>query len=425
MLLIKKIGSVISLTFITEMIVLIGGIISIRLAGQEFGTKGFGEYSIARRSMSLLAFPMLQGLGTSIPRYVALSYRKKKPINAKQISYFVTGFLLLAPFIFLFSLISFLTPTIISKLFFGDSFYTYYTLPILLVTIGLCFNRVVYGYLRGLLSMKIANLFHLLSIGITPSLSIYLSSNKPAICILLMGLIWLTISIITTGFLFIRDKELLKDIKISQIKNNMRDLFVYGLPRIPGEFALFGLSALPTFIIAHKSGVEEAGLFSFGIALMQLVGSLFSTVGIILLPHISRKRANNEWQEIKDCVKMALSYSIFTASIIVTAFQWLLPNIVLFWMGNEFLSAVSVSRWLLWGAIPYVIYSILRNPIDAITTYPYNSINIILIFISTFVICWFFYTSVKPQIVVFSNILCLSFMTIMSWKKGVKIEKEK
>ena len=58
-------------TFIAEMGALVGGLATLKVAGDALGATGFGEYAVARRIVSVLAFPLLAGMGTSVARYVS------------------------------------------------------------------------------------------------------------------------------------------------------------------------------------------------------------------------------------------------------------------------------------------------------------------------------------------------------------------
>jgi O-antigen/teichoic acid export membrane protein len=409
------------LTLFTELLVLLSGLLTLRLAGILLGTVGFGEYAIAKRAMSIITFPILLGLGISIPRYVAFHKGVAQSEKPNSLIYLLAGVTISAPLVALFAIIATGYPTHFTRVFFGNSSYETFAWPIVLITVGLYLQTLVYGYLRGLLAMNRANLFRLLMMGFIPPMAILFSNMDVARCLLITGWGWTILSLIFSAYLILEQD--LSDINLGFLPQRMYELLRYGVPRVPGEFALFGIFAVSTFIVSHKSGIEAAGFFSFGVSLLQLIGAVFSTVGILLLPYVSRLRAEENWTAIRAHVLSFLLGSVFVSICLVVGFQLTLSLIVPLWMGESFNQAVDVSRWLLWAAIPYVFYIVLRNPIDAVATYPYNSINLTIVFIISTGLMWVFYPLVLPQIVIFLALIVLGVLTIVSWLRSIKIKE--
>ena len=55
-----------------------------------------------------------------------------------------------------------------------------------------------------------------------------------------------------------------------------RALLWYGVPRVPGEFALGALFTLPVTLAAHRAGAAQAGFVGLCISLLSMAGSLFA-----------------------------------------------------------------------------------------------------------------------------------------------------
>ena len=83
--LIKNISNKYASTLFAEGVVLIGNLLTLKLAFLVFGAQGFGEFAIARRAMNLIGFPMLIGLGISLPRFVAIAGTKRNDEAEGQI----------------------------------------------------------------------------------------------------------------------------------------------------------------------------------------------------------------------------------------------------------------------------------------------------------------------------------------------------
>jgi len=87
----------ISLTFITETIVLVAFFFIYRLIAKNFGPEGVGEYTLIKRVIAFLYPVLLLGLGIGLPRYIAMSQNKEQ-----RSSYMKAGGLIVAVFTFIF-----------------------------------------------------------------------------------------------------------------------------------------------------------------------------------------------------------------------------------------------------------------------------------------------------------------------------------
>ena len=397
--------------------VLLSGLLTLKLTACLLGTVGFSEYAIARRAISVLNFPLLLGLGISIPRYIALAGCSDADTIHQQ-AYFLGGLAVAAPVILSFCTVAVALPGPFARLFFGSQEYSYLTLPIVVATVGLYLHTLLYGYFRGHLRMWSANLLQLLNICLAPPVVVILAGWSAARSIAFTGIWWTAISLCICLWVVLRMN--VKNLSGVLLRRCMHDLLSFGIPRVPGEFAYFGLFAVPIFIVAHRFGVEGAGFFSFSISLCQLVSSMFATIGILLLPYISRLSAEGDWGKIQNVVSRALRISLVLIALIVIASEAVLGFFVPWFMGQSFTAAVGQSRWLLLAAIPYVTYLVLRNPLDAITKWPYNSVNLALSFTTAVVFIYFGHLYFAPAIAMFLALLLLGFLSQFSWKKGLK-----
>jgi O-antigen/teichoic acid export membrane protein len=411
------------MTLLTELTVLLSGMMTLKLAGSYLGTIGFGEYSIARRAMDVVTFPILLGLGISIPRYVAFCGTKSRHSGINSLIYLLAGLGISIPVNFLLGMLVLNFPARFTALFFGEASYAHLAFPIVLTCIGLYLQTLTYSYLRGLIAMRSANLFRFFTSGFIPPVALLFSEAKVSRTLIIIGSGWIAVSIVFIVWLFwVKNSQYLR---LSIVFRCAFELLRYGIPRVPGELALFGLFAAPTFMISHRFGVEFAGFFSFGLSLLRLVGAMFAVIGILFLPYISRLSAEKRWDTIKRQVAKVLFGSIILSGVVVVLLQLTLKIIVPFWMGDAFIEAVRVSRWLLWAAVPYVIYIVLRNPIDAITTYPYNSVNLVFAFGFVMIAIGMGASILEPQLAMFLAMALLSVLTLISWQRSLSYERGK
>jgi O-antigen/teichoic acid export membrane protein len=97
-------------------------------------------------------------------------------------------------------------------------------------------------------------------------------------------------------------------------------------------------------------------------------------MGIILLPYVAESIANRQLQKANQLInKLALIYLVsalfFTAVIYV-----FIGFLTSFFFADNYLVTTELSRIIILAVLPQAIYLLYRNPIDAISVIPYNTI---------------------------------------------------
>ncbi len=405
------------LTFAMESLILVSGLLTLQLAGYLLGTIEFGAYAVSKRAMNIIAYPLLLGLGTSMPRYVALSETSREMVNNRQRGYFFAGLATLSPVLCIFCIVVLLLPSFFAQAFFGEAKFDYLLMPLVLLTAGVSLHTLLYGYLRGRLQMWSASILQFVNIGLVPPLAIILAQREAPSVLSLTGVGWLVISLGTTALLTARMG--ITGLTFRLVWDSIRDLLWYGLPRVPGEFALFGLFSIPTFIIASRDGIEAAGFFSLGVSILQLIGGLFRAVGILLLPYVSRLTSQACWDQIRNVVSRAVWLSLGVTLLAVVLLQLTLATVIPLFMGSSFAPAVPMMRWFLLGSLPYVLYTILRNPLDAITEWPHNMVNLVISVTVTILLVWLRPFSLQASASVALALSLLGVLSAWSWWRGL------
>ena len=129
---------------------------------------------------------------------------------------------------------------------------------------GLATHGLVYAVFRGHGQMHLANALQLLNNGFVPVTAFFLAPHDAAAVLALTGVAWLAISGSALVALLFREKR--DAVAARSVGDHLRMLLRFGIPRIPGEFALVGLFALPALIALRANGVVAAGHFSAGLS---------------------------------------------------------------------------------------------------------------------------------------------------------------
>ena len=361
------------LTFLVEFCILGTAILMLKLSAALLGPMGFGEYAVARRAQSIVGFTLLCGLGIGIPRYVAIRGGAWPTGTARGV-YLAAGLTITLPILLAFGVLAILRSDVVARILFGDVRFAHLVAPLVLITVGTCLHAMIYGYLRGDLAMGPANVLQLLNNAVVLPIALLISSHNAAKALTFSGL-----GVISVCFLYllllVRDHHFVS-LTIADLGLRIRELVAYGLPRVAGEFSLFGLFTLPTIIVAHRSGIEAAGFFSLGLSFLQLIGSLYSGLGILLLPAVGALVGQKEWGRIERVVGVALGLASLVALAMVAVLESSIDFAIPRFLGAPFVPAIRDARLLVLGGVPYTVYLTLRNPLDAISVWPYNSVNL-------------------------------------------------
>ena len=370
---IAKLRGPLAWTLAVEGAGVVAGLLTLRLAAAHFSVEGFGAYTVARRLVSVAAFPLLLGFGIALPRAVAHALAEPSGKSAPG-AYGLAAGGLAALSLALFSMVALLVPGPLAELTFGTRAAGHLVPPLVLATVGIALHTLSYAWYRGRASWTTANAIQVAAIALVPPLAVTFSGSDTARALALTGAGWCLTGGIGVALAWAK-QELTP---ATGLKPAARELLHFGVPRIPGELALFGLLALPSVMVAHREGLAAAGYVSFALSLVQLSAAALAPVGTLLLPVVSREAALGNWATLRKVVAQFLAVGVGVAAALALGVIVGAPLVVKILLGPDYVAAVPTARWLAPAAVPYAIYLILRNPLDAIATHPHNTRNLLV-----------------------------------------------
>jgi O-antigen/teichoic acid export membrane protein len=343
-------------TFATEFTVLGCQLLTYKLAAHFLGKTGFAEYAVARRTISILYPIVLLGLAVGLPRYIAnAAGRRDEESKARYLgaTLWCVGMSAVVCVAFLNAF-----PGGLAFLFFGSREYASLILPLSLVVAGFALHAIVYSYFRGMLEMRAANLLQFVNFGLVP-LAVFVFFGK-SVQSLLSALGILSLVVAAAGMLFTPWKAVAHDNR-AQAKELLR----FGIQRVPGDFILMALFALPATIVAHKSGIRAAGFVAFGISMLNVIGSFFSPFGLILLPKAGALLAAGKNGELRRQVWLLVRITLVVSTVLAAGIAIGANALIRVYLGPDFTEGAGILRFVLLAAVPYSLYTVLRNVIDA------------------------------------------------------------
>lgn len=366
----SKLGKDVIWTFVGQVAIMLSHLLITKVLSNDLSVDGFGRYNIIRRSASVLTFVLLGGMGIAIPRYLSICVSKKQFRGVKITIIASLSYLLLVCLATLFLYILF--KDYLCILVINNDSWTSY-LQIFFYSFVCCLVSYLYAYYRGIGKFKEFNIVQIyFQFAIMFPLLFHYSD------VILIYRWW---ALLEFGLLIIFTlKEIyqyrsLNNVKVTylEIKTRSKELTVYSLPRLVGDFFLFAYSAFPLIYIGKVMTLQDVSFFSVGITLFTLATPIFSFLGVILLPLVSQLVANNNYKEA-DRLTFKLLKVYLTMAVTITMGMIVLMNLLVpIFFSNAYINAVGISRILSFSIIPSSLYYLYRNPIDAVSVKPYNT----------------------------------------------------
>src|SRR5687767_12200995 len=263
-------------TMLTELLVIVSGIVLLKLAASLLGLVGFGEYTLSRRAIALLYLPLVMGLGIAAPRYIAIV--RAGALERYSESGFVTAtfFAGLIPSFIVVLLLN-VSPDVGATLIFGTSTLSHLVRPATIALAGIAVHSMVYAIYRGRSETAIANAMQLLNLGVVPLAAFAYSAPSASAVVTVTGSAWLLVSVIALIHVLVRERGNWRG--ASSMKDHLQLLLRFGLPRVPGQLAVIALFAIPALIAVRARGIAVAGQVAATLSLLTIAAAALAPDG--------------------------------------------------------------------------------------------------------------------------------------------------
>ncbi|MEA1986073.1 MAG: hypothetical protein U9N76_01120 [Candidatus Marinimicrobia bacterium] len=374
-------------TYISQFATAVFGVLSLKIIAGVFSEEQFGAFLIAKRIGQIGFAIVTMNLGMSLAKYIP---QKKYESNNWLLLTFTSFFIL---FIFVF-LLSFIFKNQLSKIFFGDSQYSFLFISAIIYLFSYSIQNISSNYWRGNSKFKIMNLinptFHLFSIIVMLLFALFnVTTNN------IFAYYFIVYSALIIGFNIIilivnvKNKFSIKETFnfFLKSKTEIKNYLYYGISRLPSGFFYSAIFFLPIFLAQNYYSLTVAA----HIGIIISVANLFMLFGIpfnlLFLPRFSNYKFFTNDEYIRNRSQDIINF-IFSVPFLLSAFLFLFSNEIIFlWFGEKY---ISVGHYLMSfsPAIGFFIsFVIIRSVLDGLENFPYsNIITIMSLFTMVFVI---------------------------------------
>ncbi|MCE5331068.1 MAG: lipopolysaccharide biosynthesis protein [Bacteroidales bacterium] len=409
----SKIGKDVILTFFSQLLILISLFVTNKVLSSQLSIESYGVYSIIKKNSAVISFIMLSGMGIAIPKY--LSFYKAKGEENKTKSTLVSAILLILFSTILLGLLFLifkneLTPIITGTLIDDGLF-----LSVIFYSFSICVSSFLYSFYRGEGDFFKYNISQMI-IQILILIGSFFNFGQ----VLYVLNIWSIVTLLYCSYLVYDDMVIyfkgfrIKD-NIKLIKSSLKELLPFGFTRLIGDFVLFSFYAVPLIITNSRFGISETAFFSTGIMISNMITPFFAFLGMILLPYVSERFALNQHRQIQKSVNILMFVYILLSVFIGFIVYFNVEFFIELFFNKKYLESTGIVKILIWSVLPQAIYLLLRNPLDAVSNFPFNTVNLTISFIVMVIL--FNYSNSMINIsysFLISNII-LSLLSIISW----------
>ncbi len=411
-------------TFSLQITIMLCSFIITKILSNRLSIDDFGQYNLIKRSVQVLSFVMLAGVGIALPRYIPLYHKsdERKPITP-LIS---ASFIYILGVSFAVILLCWVLRSEIQQFLLGQACNTQLYIIAIAYAFILAMAQFTYAYYRGIGNFKWYNGAQL-GVQLAIILPLILLSHLTSTNVFAS---WLVITMLLVIFYLVRELWLKngaknqlttqekprKSTSMRSVANELKTIIKYSSGRLLADFFLFSLSAFPLIYISNTQGLQSTAYFSVGITFVTMATPIFSFMGIILLPYVSEHIAKHELESANHFInKLALSYLAF--ALILIAFLVLFINyLTTFFFSSSYLITTDISRIMVLSILPQALYLLYRNPIDAVSVIPYNTI-VLGICLTTMVVSFMLCTSLSQLAWAYLLVSSLQgFLSMATWQ---------
>lgn len=360
-------------TFAMQMLIMLCSFAINKLLANRLSIDDFGQYNVIKRSVQVISFVMLAGVGIALPRYIPL-YRNSTPPRP-------IAPLMGASFIYILgvTLVVLLACMAFSQQMQDLVIGRHDSMPLLVIALAYAFMlamaQYVFAYYRGIGDFRWYNSTQLaLQAAIILPLILL-----PVLSVSMVFAAWLVVTVLLVALFmgrelwlfFRRGGSFASDTPLS---THLATIIKYSSGRLVADFFQFSLAAFPLIYINQQLGLQATAYFSVGIFFVTIITPLFSFMGIILLPYVSQAIARHELQTANRVInRLARIYLAAAAGFILMLYVFTEFLTRLFFTDSYIVTA-ALTRIMILAILPQSLYMLYRNTIDAVSIVPYNAI---------------------------------------------------
>jgi O-antigen/teichoic acid export membrane protein len=361
-----------AVTATSQLMVAACGLILYRQLATQKGIDGFADYALIKQAVTLVVPVALVGLGPALPRAIAA----RRPDHAEPMaeSFLVAALAIAASVSAVLILVALAAPGATASALFGGSDQQSLVAPFAATLASTVLFRVSYGFFRGRGRFVVGSVIESVGVAIVPVVIVAVRPSAPIehlVVAMASVLAALSLGAVVPGV--VRGVRA----RLRRFRESVSALVRYGARRVPGDLAYVALFASAPALIARVGTANDVAYFG---AAQQIVGLLTIAglpIGLVALPRLAALWGTDRPAARRvtlDVVQVGVLAGAFI-TVQMLAFGDVAARA---WLGAAFADSGTVIRTVAAATGAYLLYVLLRSPIDAVAVRAYNTRNTVV-----------------------------------------------
>ena len=381
------------ITLATSFLIAITLVVLVHFIAKHYTEEELGLYLIVKRIVGFMSPFVLMGGAISIPKFIA---ECKDPQDER--TYISASLFIVLAILGVLIIFSLLLPTYLMELFFNSYPDDSILIAVLIFLSGYTIKTIILGYYRGKLLMIKANLLGFISDSLLHVI-VFIVGYKCGLSIeRIIFFTGLSYYLYILYFFIFRFRLSLFPL------HNLKKLFNYGYPRAIDGLCNQGLLLVGPMVVQFYFGLAEAGILVAGQILLRIMTTFFRPFGVVLLPRIAAMKDNFSF--VKNKVVLIIEFILTLGVYASCALFVLTPYIVKYWLGDDYVEAISVMRVISFAIVPYLFFIMLKSVLDGYIDKPIVTKGLMAsLFISAVMSLFFSIINADLYIVAFGSLI--------------------
>lgn len=413
----SQLGKDVFYVFMAQVVIMVSVFCINKIIGVFIGVAGFGLFSLIKRAGGVLSAVQKGGVTIALPRYLA-RFDKSTHRLVFHKHLLITSLLIVGGYTSLTILLYILFPSTFNQLLFQqDTLAEYLILATFIFSFGEVISSLVYSFFQGKGDFKQYNIIRITGNLLCLLFSFIFRYNVVA---LVIGS-YAVLAVFSTLVVLAELKKLEKiPIERRLLKKSITTIFSYGSTRMGYELVSLLRDVLPLSIILYRFDIDSVGLYSAALSIPLTISPVFVFTGGIFLQRVSSLYKERKIHAIRKVMNRVLLLFIVIA-VLGTLFLIALrqPLMHLFY-SRAFDGAVEMSIFFSLSLVPRAVYLLYQNPLDAITTKPYNLIAVVLSTIILLALLFFATTLTQCALAYLLSSIVMAVLSLAFWNLQIK-----
>jgi O-antigen/teichoic acid export membrane protein len=333
---------------------LVMGFISFPFLTKSYSSETYGIWNQINLTVTLLSIILTLQLGIALVRFLAgedTKYNKSRAVGSMlSVIMLLCGLTIILALVF--------SPQI-STLLFADSSYVFFVRLTLLWLLTNSLFAFLGSYLRARNKIKLWSTLQLFYSLISVMLIIILTKVG-------FQLEWIIISIIATQAVFdlILGILIISDIGIPILNlKGLKSYLAFCLPQIPSTILLWIINFSDRYLITHLLSLSKAGIYTPSFNVASLTSLLYTPIGFVLLPLVTRLWEDGRTQEARSYIEYSSKLFLTLAIPAALGLAIISQKVLMFLATEEFMAGRLLVFLLAMGLVFQGVYYIHVNAV--------------------------------------------------------------